>query len=63
MACWEINNFVNRLSREEKPNAGAHLLPEAGAQRTLEAVGCRRLILIEAPSSTDPRGRLVLGKT
>jgi hypothetical protein len=23
-----------------KPNAGAHLLPEAGAERTLEAVRC-----------------------
>ena len=25
------------------PNAGAHLLPEAGAQRTLEAVRCSAL--------------------
>jgi hypothetical protein len=24
-----------------KPNAGAHLLPEAGAQQTLEGVGSR----------------------
>jgi hypothetical protein len=28
------------LSFITKPNAGAHLLPEAGAQRTLEAVRC-----------------------
>jgi hypothetical protein len=26
-----------------KPNAGAHLLPEAGAERTLEAVRCSAL--------------------
>jgi hypothetical protein len=46
------------------PNAGAHLLPEAGAthERTLEAVRCSALILIEAPSSADPRGLLALGQ-
>jgi len=27
-----------------KPNAKAHLLPEAGAQRTLEAVSCRPML-------------------
>jgi hypothetical protein len=27
-----------------KPNASAHLLPEAGAQRTLEAVRCSGLL-------------------
>jgi hypothetical protein len=43
------------------PNAGAHLLPEAGAERTLEAVRCSALILIEAPSSAYPSGMLVVG--
>src|ERR671925_2361874 len=48
----------------ERPNASLHLLPEAGAtqERTLEAVRCKALILIEAPSSTYPRGMLVVGK-
>jgi hypothetical protein len=27
-----------------QPNAGPQLLPEAGAQRTLEAVGCRPML-------------------
>src|SRR5262249_52348034 len=40
----------------EQPNAGAHLLPKAGAQRTLEAVRCSALILLEAPSPADHRG-------
>jgi hypothetical protein len=30
---------VSLTSRKLQPNAGAHLPPEAGAQRTLEAVG------------------------
>ncbi len=43
-------------------NATLQLPLEAGAQRTLEAVGCRPLILIEAPASayrggTAGRGR------
>jgi hypothetical protein len=29
---------------EEPANAGAHLLPEAGAQRTLEAVRCSAVL-------------------
>jgi hypothetical protein len=29
--------------QEEKPNASLQLLPEAGAQRTLEAVSCKAL--------------------
>jgi hypothetical protein len=39
-----------------KPNAAPQPLPEAGArhERRLEAVGYRRLILIEAPSSAYP---------
>jgi hypothetical protein len=40
------------------PNASLRLLPEAGAQRTLEAVSCKALILIEAPSPADHRGML-----
>src|SRR5262249_438368 len=42
-------------------NAQAHLLPEAGAQRTLEAVGCSGLILIEAPSPAYHGGMLIAG--
>jgi hypothetical protein len=47
------------------PNASAQPLPEAGAtqERTLEAVGCSALILIEAPSPADHRGMLIMGKT
>jgi hypothetical protein len=44
------------------PNAGRQLLPEAGAQRTLYAVACMPLILIEAPSPAYRRGMLALGK-
>src|SRR5690349_19059890 len=43
-------------------NAAAQPCPEAGAQRALEGIGCSRLILIEAPSSTYHRGMLVVGK-
>src|SRR5215471_318479 len=43
------------------PNAAPELRPEAGAERTLEGVGCRRLILIEAPSSAYHGGRLRVG--
>ena len=45
------------------PNASLQLLPEAGAtqERTLEAVSCKALILIEAPSSAYPSGMLVVG--
>ena len=48
-----------------QPNAGAHLLPEAEATqaRTLEAVRCSALILIEALSPADHRGMLIRGKT
>jgi hypothetical protein len=46
------------------PNARYELLPKAGArnERTLEAVSCQALILIEAPSSAYRRGMLALGK-
>jgi hypothetical protein len=43
-------------------NASLQLLPEAGVQRTLEAVSCKALILIEAPSPAYRRGMLALGK-
>src|SRR5262245_26021872 len=45
------------------PNARPELLPEAEArhERTLEAVRCKPLILIEAPSSAYPSGMLVVG--
>jgi hypothetical protein len=45
-----------------QPNAGRQARLEAGAQQTLEAVTCTRLILIEAPSSAYHRGMLALGK-
>jgi hypothetical protein len=44
------------------PNATPQPRPEAGAERTLEGVGCRRLILIEAPSSAYHRGMLALAQ-
>jgi len=45
-------------------NAAPQPLPEAGAtqERTLEAVGCRRLILIEAPSRAHHFGMLVFAE-
>jgi hypothetical protein len=47
----------------KQPNAGHQARREAGArdERTLEAVACTPLILIEAPSSAYPRGMLALG--
>ena len=45
------------------PNAAPQPRPEAAAQRTLEAVGCRRLIMIEASPSAYHDGMLTLGKT
>jgi hypothetical protein len=44
------------------PNAGAHLPPEAGAQRTLEAVRCSAVIMIEASPTAYPGGMLAVGK-
>jgi hypothetical protein len=46
------------------PNARPELLLEAGArhERTLFAVACTSLILIEAPSSADHRGMLRVAK-
>src|SRR5439155_19322563 len=44
------------------PNAAPQARLEAAAERRLEGVGCRRLILIEAPSSTYHRGMLVVRK-
>jgi transposase len=46
-----------------RENAGRQLLPKAGAQRTLAAVACTPLILIEAPSPADQRGMLRAAKT
>ena len=47
-----------------KPNATHQARRTAGArhERTLEAVACMRLILIEAPSPADHRGMLRAGK-
>jgi hypothetical protein len=48
---WRMDCFKQYLpspvgfsSTPLAPNAGAHLLPEAGAQRTLEAVRCSALL-------------------
>jgi hypothetical protein len=41
-------------------NARPELLPEAGAQRTLEGVGCSGLIMYEASPSAYPSGMLVV---
>jgi hypothetical protein len=48
----------------KRPNASAHLPPEAGAteERTLEAVRCSAVIMIEASPLSIPRGMLALGK-
>jgi hypothetical protein len=54
--------FLRALSTPHTANVGRQLLPEAGAERTLEAVSCTPLILIEAPSSAYHRGMLALGK-
>jgi hypothetical protein len=37
-------NILGFPSTPQAPNARFHLLPEAGAQRTLEAVGCRPMV-------------------
>jgi hypothetical protein len=39
MACEEINNFVNRLSIQEKPNAGRQARLEAAATEELGLLG------------------------
>ena len=57
-----IQGAKDQSSELLMPNASLQLLPEAGAQRTLEAVSCKALILIEAPSSAYRRGMLALGK-
>src|SRR5688572_8839346 len=44
------------------PNAGAQARREAEAQRTLYAVACRPLIMIEASPSAYPSGMLAVGK-
>ena len=46
----------------QQPNASLQLLPKAGAERTLEAVSCKALILIEAPSPAYRGGMLVVGE-
>src|SRR5205809_7964803 len=46
--------------RSWMPNATRQARLKAGAQRTLEAVACTRLILIEAPSSAYHGGMLSL---
>jgi hypothetical protein len=51
-----------RLNEQTRtPNARFQPLLEAGAERTLEAVGCTPLILIEAPSPAYHRGMLRAG--
>jgi hypothetical protein len=43
------------------PNASLQLLPEAEAERTLEAVRCKAMIMYEASPSADLSGMLTLG--
>ena len=66
LCCSRPLLLAYRLSTPVKlmPNAAPEPLPEAGArhERTLEAVGCRRLIMIAASPSTDPSGMLRWGK-
>ena len=45
----------DRFWRSQLPNAAARPRLEAGAQRTLEAVSSRPLIMYEAPSPAYPR--------
>lgn len=45
-----------------KPNATLQARREAGAQRTLYAVACKRLIMYEASPSAYPGGMLVVEK-
>jgi hypothetical protein len=54
--------FTPALDMGSHINARHEPRPEAGAQRTLEAVGSMPLILIEALSSADHRGMLALGE-
>ena len=65
---WMANPYPTRtFTLQETPsfawrdNAAAQARLKAGAQRTLEAVACTRLILIEVPSSAYRRGMLALG--
>ena len=55
------NDFLFTAFRSRTP--AFQLLPEAGAERRLEVVSCKALILIEAPSPADHRGMLIRGKT
>jgi hypothetical protein len=50
------------LLKRANATAQPPLEAEATQERTLPAVGCSRLILIEAPSSAYRRGMLALGK-
>src|SRR5215510_4751967 len=45
------------------PRQGARRGPAYHKRTALPGVGCRRLILIEAPSPADHRGMLRVGKT
>jgi hypothetical protein len=49
------------LPPPQAPNAAAQPRLKAGAQRTLYAVACMPLILIEAPSSAYHGGMLIVG--
>jgi hypothetical protein len=47
----DVKKLLPTLDIGSHINASLQLLPEAGAERRLEAVSCKALILIEAPSS------------
>jgi Transposase len=58
-----VRIFTPALDIGSHINAAAQARLEAEAERTLEAVACSRLILIEASPSTYPGGMLALGET
>jgi hypothetical protein len=61
----ELRSLTLALDIGSHINAGRQLLPEAAArdERRLSAVACKRLILIEAPSSAYHRGTAGVGST
>jgi hypothetical protein len=61
---WALGRSDHREPKKATgpSNARCQQRLEAGAERTLEGVGCTPLILNEAPSSAYLRGMLVVGE-
>src|SRR5262245_53559301 len=59
----DVQKWLPTLDIGSHINARLHLRPEAGAQRRLEAVKCKPLIMIEASSSTYPQWYAELGQS